>query len=279
MSSQRHEPDLFREWLDETYEAERQPDRFLELIIEAAPIMPQRQRRWWHRLPSRQIETPSASDTLDYQPSPIPATDGHTPTVIGRTQTMLSPVKAIAAGAIVFALSGVLLIAQPFQQSDSVPGAEADSPTWVTGTGFWAPSCSGPTSTEDDGDVTRERGYVCEPTRWETSDPRLTGDASWRWNADVYTTDEGQRTVVHGAEYLRNEGGGWTCPILRLANRSGNNPDQYNISDTQLCVGDGGYEGLSALIVWPGENSTSSSLLGLIFSGDVPPLPDPPAVE
>ena len=51
---------------------------------------------------------------------------------------MLSPVKAITAGALVFALGGVMLIAQPFGQQGSVPGAETDTeaeaPAWVTGT-------------------------------------------------------------------------------------------------------------------------------------------------
>ena len=51
---------------------------------------------------------------------------------------MFSPVKAITAGALVFALGGVLLIAQPFdQQGGSVPGAATDAdivpPVEVTG--------------------------------------------------------------------------------------------------------------------------------------------------
>jgi hypothetical protein len=194
---------------------------------------------------------------------------------------MLSPATAITAGALALAVSGAFLIAHPFQQAGSAPGAATEpvEPTWVTGTGYWAPTCSGPTSTEVDGDVTREYGYVCEPTTWNTSDPRLSGEGSWRWTADVYTTEEGQRALIHGAEYLRNEGGGWTCPILRMAESSGINPSQYNSSDIQLCVGDGGYEGLSALVVWPGDNASVSSLVALIFSGDIPPIPDSPAAE
>ena len=44
----------------------------------------------------------------------------------GRTQTMFSPTKAITAGALVFAIGGVMLIAQPLQQQGSVPGAATD---------------------------------------------------------------------------------------------------------------------------------------------------------
>ena len=270
-----------RRWLQEERVTLPDAEQASQQIASQLPATRQRRRRWW-RLPfrARTPKPPGAIDTTDYQPSPIPATNGHTPTVIGRTSSMLSPAKAITAGALVFAIGSAFLIAQPFQQAASVPGAGAPpvEPTWVTGTGHWAPSCSGPESTEVDGDVTRERGRVCEPTRWEMSDPRLTGEASWRWSADQYGTADGPKTVIHGAEYLRNEGGGWTCPIVRLAGYSSSNPSQYNSSDVQLCVGDGGYEGLSALIV-AGENDLSTSLVGLIFSGDIPPLPDPPAAE
>lgn len=191
---------------------------------------------------------------------------------------MFSPVKI--AIALVFAIGGAVFIAQPFEQRGSLAGAEAVpvEPTWVTGTAYWAPSCSGPESTESDGDKRRELGRVCEPTRWEMSDPRLSGEASWRWNTDVYrTATDGFRAVIHGAEYLRNEGGGWTCPILRLAD-SGSSMTQYNSSDMQLCVGDGGYEGLSALVV-NGGNQASTPMVALLFPGDIPPLPEPPADE
>ena len=53
-----------------------------------------RQRgRWWPLpgVPPKGPDTPTATDTTEYQPSPIPATNGHTPTVIGRTQSMFSP--------------------------------------------------------------------------------------------------------------------------------------------------------------------------------------------
>ena len=40
------------------------------------------------------------------------------PSVTGRTRSMFSPAKAVIAGALVFGLVGVLLIAQPFGQPD-----------------------------------------------------------------------------------------------------------------------------------------------------------------
>jgi hypothetical protein len=64
---------------------------------------------------------------------------GQTPTVIGRTQPMFSPATAIIAGALVLGLGGVMLIAQPFDQRTSPPGAATDTapeaPVEFTGVG------------------------------------------------------------------------------------------------------------------------------------------------
>lgn len=191
---------------------------------------------------------------------------------------MFTPVKAITAGALVFALGSAFLIAEPFQQAASVPGAEAEpvEPTWVTGTAYWAPSCTGPVSREVDGIVTQDRGRVCEPTRYEMSDPRLSGQASWRWNTDIYETADGDTAFLHGATFLRNDGGGWTCPVMRLQ-LDATSTAQFNSDDVMLCTGDGGYAGLSALVVQ--ETGSTGSVQALVFSGDAPPLPDPPAAE
>ena len=71
-----------------------------------AEVRQTRQRGRWLPFPlfRQKAQTPTATDTIEYQPSPIPATNGHTPTVIGRTQTMFSPAKAITAAALVFGI-------------------------------------------------------------------------------------------------------------------------------------------------------------------------------
>ena len=128
---------------------------------------------------------------------------------------MFSPVKAVAVGAVIFAVGGAFLIAQPFEQQGSiVPGAEAEevAATWVTGDIQPAPSCS-VGDIERDNDVTRSRNVECSPQTWTSSDPRLSGAVSRRWNEDTYRMDDGSgfRSVYIDAAYLRNEGGGWTC--------------------------------------------------------------------
>jgi|GEM_PF-2014598 len=227
-------------------------------------------------------KTSTATDTAEYQPSPIPAANGHTPTVIGRTQSMLSPAKAITAGALVFALGGVLLIAQPFDQQSAVPGAETEAiaPIWVTGTVTFAPSCSGPDS-EMVGDVRRDWSNECSPQTWTATDPRLTGEVAFRWNSDIYQTDAGTVEVNTSASYLRNDDGGWVCSSSPLWKGSGPSTTEAVTGDNAKCVGEGGYEGLSALLArekGPGPGY-SAEFVGLIFSGDFPPLPEAPAAE
>ena len=271
-----------RRWLQEERVTLPDAEQASQQIASQLPATRQRRRRWW-RLPfhARTPKPPRVADAAEYQPHPIPASNGHTPTVIGRTSSMLSPVKAITAGALVFAIGGAFLIAQPFQQEALAPGAEAEpaEATWMTGEAFWAPSCTLPESVETVEGVVQERGYVCEPTRIAASDPRFSAEGTWRWNADTYQSEEGSRTVIYGAEYLTNEGGGWTCPVHRLASSSGYIPNEYGSTAIQVCTGTGGYEGLSAMVSWLEPNGSATSFVGLIFSGDVPPMPEPPAAE
>ncbi len=239
------------------------------------------QGRWLplpiHR-PKSTATTPSTTDIAEYQPSPIPATNGRTPTVIGRTMTMFSPAKAITAGAIVFALGGAFLIAQPFQQQGSVPGTETEAidPTWVTGSITLASSCFTPVG-EFDGPVMHERSYVCDPQTWTASDPRLSGEVAAVWNNDVYQTDNGAIAVNVDARYLRNDGGGWTCSTTNLLKGTGLFSDSFT-GTTYTCIGQDGYDGLSAVLVET-DDPPRHPFVGLIFSGDLPPLPEPPAAE
>ena len=130
-------------------DADPAPPDARESVRQAMARTPQvRQRGRWWPLPilGRTAGPPTTDQTTDFQPSPIPATNGHTPTVIGRTQTMFSPAKAITAAALVFGIGSAMLIAQPFdQQGGSVPGAATDTapvaPVWVTGTESIGPAC------------------------------------------------------------------------------------------------------------------------------------------
>ncbi len=277
-------PDSTRihDWLDETLGPTPDPVEGTRQVMSQVEETPQA-GRWlpfslFRRKARASGSTPSTTDTAEYQPRPVPATNGHTPTVIGRTSSMLSPVKAVTAGALVFAIGGAFLIAQPFQQQSNAPGTEAEAiaPTWVTGNVQYASSCSGPDS-EVDGDVRHDWNYECSPQTWTASDPRLSGKVASRWNEDVFKTDNGFNAVNTTADFLKNDEGGWACSSAILY-------EGYGLFATPLtgktatCVGQGGYEGLSALLVID-EADSSHPFSGLIFSGAFPPLPEPPAAE
>jgi hypothetical protein len=178
----------------------------------------------------------------------------------------------------VFALGSAFLIAQPFGQQTSVPGAEAEAiaPTWVTGNVRYADSCSGPDS-EMDGDVRHDWNYECSPQTWTASDPRFSGEVAARWNEDVYRTDNGLNAVNTTVDFFRNDEGEWTCSSSNLYKGSGLFPTHLT-GKTATCVGHGGYEGLSALLITD-EADSSHPFSGLIFSGEFPPLPEAPAAE
>jgi len=269
-----------RDWLDETIGQIPEAAKGTQQVMSQIEKTPQVGR--WLPFPLLQrkakASTPTTDHTAHFQPSPIPATNGHSPNAPGRTQSMLSPVKAITAGALVFTIGGMLLIAQPFDQQASAPQAEAETeaPTWVTGKVAYASSCTSP-SQEVDGDVRHAWGYQCSPQRWTSSDQRLSGAVSYRWNEDVYKVDESFISVNTAAAYLRNDDGGWACSSSNLLEGSGLYP-HWVTGETLTCVGEGGHEGLSALVVID-QGDPSHPLVGLIFSGGFPPVPEPPAAD
>jgi hypothetical protein len=287
MKKERYWPVLGK-WMKDTVTAPPDPQETADKVAEQVTQMPQVRRRWWLPSMRRTPAHPSNSkERIAHQPSPIAATRGHTPTATGRTQSMFSPVKAIAAGALVFALGGAFLLAQPFDQQESiVPGADTEAvpATWVTGTIKYASSCKDPTP-EVDGPVRHEWGIVCEPQTWTTSDPRLSGEAAALWNMDVYEPDAYVPTallttnvsVVTSAYEVRNEAGGWTCHANGFAHGHGKYAESES-GESAMCVGDGEYDGLSATLVIGGP-AGPKTIEGLIFSGDFPPVPERPAAE
>jgi hypothetical protein len=170
----------------------------------------------------------------------------------------------------------VPLITLVLLASSGIASAQ-DGATWVTGSMQHVEDSCSETGSSNDGSVSRH-GYECTFT-WTSSDPRLTGDVSKSWNEDTYETDDGPISIGMDASFLRNEGGDWTCSYGYLV--QGTDPMTQEVvtaSSTYTCIGAGGYEGLSAVLVGkPIEDSFSDEFVGLIFSGDLPPLPEAPA--
>jgi len=241
-------------------------------------------RRWW--LPSFQRSTtapPTTNQTTDYQPTPIPATNGHTPTATGRTQSMFSPAKAITAGALVFALGGVLLIAQPFdQQGGSVPGAATDGaglePAKVTGTISGWDEDLFDASFESEGSI--EDGFIRD--QWEVraqlemSDSRLTGTWTETFGINRYSPIDpdgddpyGIAETITGTVSVENDGGTWVGTEFGCDCRAprSQGDDMFHVE----LVGTGAYEGLSALLYLQNPRINDEDVMyGVIFPGDIP---------
>jgi hypothetical protein len=149
--------------------------------------------------------------------------------------------------------------------------ADPSAPTWVTGSMVYLESCWGaPAAKTDDGVVIRRRGVRCEPMTWESSDPRLGGSAVVTENADVYRVDGEYYTVSSTVIDVGDESGGWRCTIPDGLDIGG-----YLLATGQLtCVGHGGNEGHTAILAhsWTGSER---SIEGLIFAGELPPVPEP----
>lgn len=222
------------------------------------PHVEQVKRRRWR---------PTWLTRVTHQPSPIPASNGHTPTVIGRTQSMLSPVKAITAGAIVFAIGGAFLIAQPFDQQSSVPGAATDegppAPVEVTGTSALY-GCPDPGTTEDSGIFERTIGGTCQ-SHWTFSDERLSGTATNVANEDNYN-DGTELSLGTFSLSIENDQGSWRMrPGFWL-----DFPDAPEVAaEVWVMDGEGAYDGLTAVLVV--EDWTPH---GFIFESEMLPPPE-----
>lgn len=238
-----------------------------------------RQRRRWWPFPVfyRKPESTTAENLTS-----IAATDGQTPTITGRTRSMISPVTAITTGALVFAIGGAFLIAQPFDQQGNVPGAEsgvAAAPAWVTATVLFSSNCDfGDTATEDG--VTQERGMSCQGQTWTSDDPRLDGRANLAHNADSFDVDgQGYSLVTSAIEVITDEGG-WQCTNAdRVVSPADTLFQTSRLDGDRLsCVGYGDNDGLSAILVID-FMSAPKTVEGLIFPGEMPPMPEFPSSE
>lgn len=80
------------------------------------------------------------------------------------------------------------------------------------------------------------------------------------------------------APYLRNDGGEWACLDTSLLRGSGMSSEAV-AETTFTCTGNGGYAGLSAILVSSPTVGFSEEFVGLIFASDFPPVPEPPPAE
>ena len=260
-----------REWMKGTDAESPDAQRSARQVMTRLPEVRQRSRWWPFPVRYRTPKTSRTTDTTAYQPSPIPAANGHTPTVIGRTQTMFSPAKAITSAALVFGIGGVLLIAQPFgQRAEVAPGAE--SADFVEPVKFTAVLTPGPEvqkpTCERIGGMTQCLGQAWTPYITEVSDPRLDGVMTLTANMNQWPL---QPMLAMETYRITNEDGAW----------QGSFPSVYeSFSDTAgaqsvVLVGEGDYEGLYAWM----DVTDWSAINGVVFSYPPPEAPAPPSAN
>jgi hypothetical protein len=269
MTDERTTP-IVEAWLKGTARTPHDPNEGVRHVMARIPQVRQRRRRRWPLSRLQRSQPTTIDDTTRLEPSPVPASNGHTPTVIGRTSSMLSPVKAITAGALVFALGGAFLAAQPFdhQQADPPEAVAPSGPVSVSGTGSPGPCPS--VGTVEESDVARStRGGYCNP-RWLMSDERLTGTVTWATNEDRYLDDSGLLVRVLGIS-VENGDGSWRMQPEVQFGLPASPPE--GLPSEFVLVGDGAYEGLHAVLAWDGS---TNELSGFILSGGLPPEPGAP---
>ena len=191
---------------------------------------------------------------------------------------MLSPVKAITAGALVFAIGGVMLIAQPFQQQSSVPGAEvpgAAETTPFTMSLDWGETVQRPEQMIERG-VNKSLGDCHAMGVVAPSDPRMDGDATYCASEHVYGEDRDADPNVATATYrIVNDDGAWQGSLSGVWWTDPTSGDYIDgTEDIVILAGEGAYDGLYAAMTldW-------SDIRGLIFEGARPAGPILPSAE
>jgi hypothetical protein len=180
---------------------------------------------------------------------------------------------AYPAGTLVFAIGGVLLIAQPFdQQGGSVPGADAPSepPTEFTGRLLFAPRVVSGTEEQTDG-KTEQRGNVFRAPVSQMSDERLDGAWTRTNNLDKY--DEPSVSAWQTMWRVVTDDGAWQGLAAPITFSDGSRS-----TTTSVLVGEGDYDGLVAITEFALEGR-GWDLRGIIIDGELPPPPEAATVD
>ena len=113
---------------------------------------------------------------------------------------------------------------------------------------------------------------VNETVDW--SDPRLGDGALWSLNFDMYEISVAKQMPVTGTGWIQGPDGHWTATSTGFCDPVGDCRSMIVLS------GHDGYDGLFATILGSGDGATGESRYeGMIFEGQMPPMPDPVALS
>ncbi|MEX1334239.1 MAG: hypothetical protein AB1Z66_02950 [Candidatus Limnocylindrales bacterium] len=255
----------FRAWLGDI---PTMPPELPARTLEATRHTRQR-RRWLWFLPG--LKPTAGAEDEGGQPdrwrAPEPRPGGLLPAHMGGTTTMISPAKMVAAAAVA-ALAGTLLLAGPYTNQDLGPpvtdSQELGKISITHGQGQLISSERGTETAIDSGYAMNDERLTL---KFDMDDPRLSGTFQGAQNRYAFGT--GGPSAWAGV--LENENGSWTAEGHGYAAPpSGGWHQQY------LLTGEGGYEGLSAILTADQDRlSTFFDVEGAIFTSELPPLPEP----
>ncbi len=226
-----------------------------------------------------------------------------------RFQPMFSATKFVVAGAIVALFGGYLLVAQPFDQQETiVPGATTDAAasredavSVITGHLDADYGTQGPVSSygenlavpgdgmegrvRDETDATIYPDRI-EPWRIEMADARLSGDFTFTLNGDGWYDEDCRPesetccpqcgpALFWGAVLIENDGGTWEGTWSFVHAHLVEGDPATIVTDVapmvMRLVGTRDYEGLSAILYVTWQPVGDPSVQGLVFPGNLPP--------
>lgn len=173
----------------------------------------------------------------------------------------MKTIRVPLAGTIMLILLGGLS-ASVLAQTESPADRTA---AMFTGRLVGACDLQSPTVEQVDG-IRKERGAVYGCFRWETTDPRISGESVVIWNHDMLAgTDEGpEGTVGTARERITTETGAWEGTLTQL------HIDGLPRLESGWYVGQGAYDGL---VFYATLQDDGQSLWGYI-SPEPPPVPE-----
>jgi hypothetical protein len=205
--------------------------------------------------------------------------------------SMFSALKFGVAAALVALFGGLLAIAVVEPQQSYAPAAVASESPSAEATAGPATAVSGriypgvvtrSADIETQPDVPQEiwSDYVWE-FRAATTDPRLNGTFEFHQNIYEFLADDMFSGTVHsGTGRITNDGGSWVSEFQGFA-QPGKNA-YHNASFALSFTGEGGYEGLSAMLLMTPIPGSHWEVEGILFPGSFPEPPaavDPPEID
>jgi hypothetical protein len=196
---------------------------------------------------------------------------------------MNTALRGLLAAGVVYASVGLATAAA----STEPPGSPADeamdesmvaAPVAVTGRISCGPEVQQGTDervvvplTDGEMSIDRARGFVWRQSTSSMSDPRLEGTVHQSEDLDSYTLPGGEAGPSFGisTKRIENDEGAWQGSAVVL-----NFPDGTVVAAPYVMVGEGAYEGLTA-VYSVDYFDCGEDIQGYIIEGDIPAVPEP----